>query len=283
MIRLTGDYSELAGIQYMGRAGISASCLGAIRRLFVAGDHIESGLLLSANQSHAFLLNLGEQDHPEWVAIKSGFSSGYPGEGPRSLSEAIALLFSFGIYVNEVKVDRAVLQRLDQSALTRKDLNFIVSAHRIKAPEVAMYLYDEHLPASNKGRALRQLRAPIPWGVLDYRLFDLAGKFLEDPDHALMAGFRRLEDLVRTRIGTDASESKVFSLAFLGEKPLLTWTGLPNAERIARGNLFTGAYGAFRNPRAHRELSEDRASQICQLQTLNHLYRLEAEAVASKT
>lgn len=266
----------------MGRAGLSASCLIAIRRLFVAGDRIESGLLLSADQTHAFLLNMGEQEHPEWVAIKAGFSSGYSGEGPRSLSEALALLFSFGIYVNEVKVDRAILQRLDLSALTRKDLDFITSAHQVKATEVALYLYDEHLPLSDKGRALRQLRSPIPWGVLDFRLFDLAGKFEQDPDHALMAGFRRLEDLVRTRIGTDASESKVFSLAFLGEKPLLTWAGLPNSERIARGNLFTGAYGAFRNPRAHRELPEDHSSQICQLQTLNHLYRLEAEAVSTK-
>ena len=115
--------------------------------------------------------------------------------------------------------------------------------------------------------------------MLDYRLYDLALRFEQDPDHVLMAGFRRLEDLVRTRIGTDASESKVFSQAFLGEKPSLTWTGIPNAERIARGTLFTGAYGAFRNPRAHRELPEVHATQICPLQTLNHLYRLEAEAV----
>jgi len=31
-------------------------------------------LLLSASGSHAFLLNLGETDDEEWVAIKSGFA-----------------------------------------------------------------------------------------------------------------------------------------------------------------------------------------------------------------
>lgn len=113
----------------------------------------------------------------------------------------------------------------------------------------------------------------------DHRLKDLASRFDEDPDYALMAGFRHLEDLVRDRIGTDAAESKVFVQAFSGDKPKLVWPGISNAERIARSNLFVGAYGAFRNPRAHRELVQDKADQVCEFQTLNHLFRLEAKSV----
>ena len=278
MIRFGEGYAELAGIQYMGCAGMSASCLHAIRRLFVAGDNVERAILVSADQHHAFLLNIGQADYPEWVAIKAGFSSGYSGEGPRSLSEAIALLFEFHVYVTEIEVKGDLLARLDQSALTARDLTTIIESPRVKADKVALYLYDAHLSPAHPGRSLQQLPAPIPWGVLDYRLRDLANKFNEDPDYALIAGFRRLEDIVRKRIGTDASESKVFSQAFLGESPKLSWPGIPVSERIARGNLFIGAYGAFRNPRAHREQLNDRDVLISEFQTLNHLYRLEAAA-----
>jgi len=73
MIRLTGDYSELAGIQYMGVAGVSAWCIEAFRRLFKAGDQVKSPMLLTAGNDHAFLLNLGDDECPRWVAIKAGF------------------------------------------------------------------------------------------------------------------------------------------------------------------------------------------------------------------
>ncbi len=132
---------------------------------------------------------------------------------------------------------------------------------------------------ANRSRAMRRLHTPIPWGLLDERLYDLARSFASNPDHALMAGFRRLEHTIRNRIDRDASESKVFSTAFLGDKPCLTWLGITTAERIARGNLFVGAYGAFRNPRAHRELAQDWDTQLSEFHTLNLLFRLEATAI----
>lgn len=97
MIRYGSDYPELAGIQYMGLSGISASCARAVQLLLASDEKVTMALplLLSASGSHAFLLNLGEADHEEWVAIKSGFSSGYSGEEPRTLSETLALLGAF--------------------------------------------------------------------------------------------------------------------------------------------------------------------------------------------
>lgn len=280
MIRLTGDYSELAGIQYMGGAGVSVCCLGAIRRLFKAGDKIERALLLTAENFHAFLLNLGDGEHQDWVAIKTGFSSGYGGEGPRSLSEALALLEAFNVPVEEVSVPPAMLQRIDLSALTQKDLAFIEAARPVRPRRLADYMSPEDWGSANHAKAMRLLEPAMPWGLLDSRLSDLADKFDHSPDHALMAGFRRLEEIVRGRLGeTEALDSKVFSIAFMGENPVLTWEDIPKSERIARGNLFLGAYGAFRNPRAHREREEDAAIQLCEFLTLNMLYRLESEAI----
>lgn len=282
MIRLTGDYSELAGIQYMGVAGVSAWCIEAIRRLFKAGDQVKSAMLLTAGNDHAFLLNLGDDECPRWVAIKAGFSSGYAGEGPRTLSEALALLEAFNVPVEEVNVPPEMLQRIDQSALTQKDLAFIESARPARPWRLADYIYPEDWGSANKARAMRRLEPSMPWGLLDGRLLDLAETFHHSPDHALMAGFRRLEETVRARLGDkqkDALDSRVFSIAFMGDTPVLNWKDLPKPERIARGNLFINAYGAFRNPRAHREREEDWRVQLSEFLTLNMLFQLESEAI----
>lgn len=282
MMRLTSDYSELAGIQYMGVPGVSAWCLKAIRRLFKSGDAIDRAVLLTGHGFHAFMLNLGEHEHPDWVAIKAGFSSGYAGEGPRTLSEALALLEAFNVPVEEVNVPPQMLQRLDQSALTQKDLAFIESASPVRPRRVADYLLPGDWGRAHRAKALSQLEPAMPWGLLDARLLDIAEIFAASPDHALMSGFRRLEETVRARLGDkqkDALDSKVFSIAFMGEAPALTWKDLPKPERIARGNLFVGAYGAFRNPRAHRERDEDWRVQLCEFLTLNMLFQLESEAI----
>jgi len=284
MIRMTGAYSELAGIQYMGDAGISAWCIEAIRGLFKAGIRVERALLLTAEGEHAFLLNLGDEQCRRWVAIKAGFSSGYGGEGPRTLSEALALLKAFNVPIEEVNVSVDALRRIDQSALTHKDLKYIESEPTVRPGRVADYLLAGDWGRASKAKAMRLLEPVMPWGLLDERLLDLAEKFMTSPDLALIAGFRRLEETVRQRLGeTETLDSKVFAIAFMGDSPVLTWKGLPKSERIARGNLFVGAYGAFRNPRAHRELSQDWETQLSEFLALNLLFRLEASAVASKT
>ena len=86
---------------------------------------------------------------------------------------------------------------------------------------------------------------------------------------------------VKSRIGKDVSKGKVFANAFLSQKPMLTWKGIPTGERISRGNLFVGAYGAFRNSRTHKELDQDCATLLCEFQTLNLLFSLESTAVES--
>lgn len=282
MIRLPDSLARLASIQYVGEAGISASCLRAIQRFIKAGDHIHSALLLTANNVHAFLLNMGDQEYPTWVAVKTGFASGYNGEGPRSLSKALALLVAFDVPAEELVVDQSFLDRLDAAALTKKDLAFIEHAKFVRPCGIYDYIHREHFGQANEPSMLSLLHPTMPWGLLDPRLLDLARTFESTPDHSLIAGFRRLEELVRQRVGsrgTESLDSKVFHVAFMGEEPVLTWEGLPKSERIARGNLFISGYGAFRNPRAHREQQSEWDTDLSEFLLLNTLYKLEAAAV----
>jgi hypothetical protein len=73
---------DLSGISYVGLGGISLTCAKAVMSILVSGDDIQKATILTSNNAHGFLLQIGEDD---LVAVKSGFSSGYKGEGPSAL------------------------------------------------------------------------------------------------------------------------------------------------------------------------------------------------------
>ncbi|WP_271007786.1 hypothetical protein [Paucibacter sp. B51] len=114
--------SRPAGIQYMGMAGVSQSCVQAVERLVMAGARIDLAQLLTADTAHALLLHL---EPMEVIAVKSGFRSGYAGEGPRALSDTLRLLQAFGFEIDEVEVSPALMKRLDDCALTQGDMDSI--------------------------------------------------------------------------------------------------------------------------------------------------------------
>lgn len=265
---------RMAGIQYMGLPGISRSCKHAVHRLLMAGDRITQAWLLTADHTHAFLLHLEPQ---ELIAVKSGFSSGYAGEGPGTLADTLAVLEKFGAEIEEITVNAALLQRLDASALTQGDLDSLQKALPVRPVRWPDYVHENG--GRQRGHALSHMPSAMPWSLIDPRLQPMALAFEDNPDHALMSGFRHLEDLVRTRVGREASEGRILANAFVGDKSKLTWRDISPGEHSARGQLFTGAYGAFRNPRAHRLGHEEAAPALQEFLLLNLLYTLEGSAI----
>lgn len=61
----------------------------------------------------------------------------------------------------------------------------------------------------------------------------------------------------------------------------VTWACNESSERKGRANLFKGAVMAHRNPLAHRELKTNAVDALSEFLLLNHLYKLEADAIAS--
>ena len=119
----------------------------------------------------------------------------------------------------------------------------------------------------------------MPLALIDPRIRDLSVKFHAERDSCLLLGYRRLEDLVRGRTGLDEHGAKLFSQAFVGPNALLVWKGLDQSERNGRGGLFTSSFIAYRNPRAHLEPNDDHRTALAEFLLLNHLFRLEAEAL----
>ena len=103
-------------------------------RLVQYDDRIKSAWILSASNQHAFILTIARDD---WVAIKTGFASGYNGEGPRKLSYVLQLLQSLNVEIEEYDVDKGVLERLDNNALTNADIKNIKSLRPGPPPAVS--------------------------------------------------------------------------------------------------------------------------------------------------
>lgn len=266
---------KLARIEYSGLAGISQACQDAVMRLLQYGDRITRARILSCSKNHCLLLTVNVGD---LVAVKSGFASGYGGGGPHAFSYVLRLLDAHGAEIEEYDVDEDVIERLDSSALTQADVDMLEAAHPVRPSRWPDYVFERDIEDVRSGGIWREFSPIIPFAVVNSRIFDLAISFWEDPDDRLMTGYRRLEDIVRKRTGIDEHGAKLFSQAFLGSDAKLGWRDLDQSEQAGRVSLFTGAYLAYRNRRAHRELREFANDQLNEFLLLNHLYLLEKES-----
>lgn len=240
-------------------------------------QRINAALILSCDHCHSLLLTVDETDR---IAVKSGFASGYGGEGPKALGRVLRLLLSHKIDVDEINVEQALMDRLDASALTEKDMDKIASARTVRPMRLYDYMYDVGISFQGKGDQWDSFPPVMPFAIIDKRIEDLALRFHSEPNDTLLQGYRRLEDTIRRRITSEEHGAKLFSQAFQGEGAKLAWKDVQPSEVVGRVNLFTGAYMAHRNPRAHRETSTSIHSLLSEFLLLNHLFDLERAASA---
>jgi hypothetical protein len=266
---------ELAGIEYLGIAGGSKDCQDAIEMLLQYGVHVQRARILTFDNNHCILLT---DDVGDPIAVKSGFSSGYSGEGPRAFSYVLQLLDSQGAEIEEYDVDESTIARLDNSALTQLDIKRLDQSKPVKRSRWRSYVNTIDYKRAYEGTLWRDFPPVVPFAIIDSRIMDLATSFWNDPDDRLLKGYRRLENLVRNRTQLECHGTKLFSEALMGDNPKLTWPAIDKTERNGRANLFTAAYMAHRNPRAHRVMENDRDAQLSEFLLLNHLFRLIREA-----
>lgn len=269
-----------AGIEYRGTAGITSHCLEAIIHLVHSGVAFKKVYLLTADHDHAFLFHV---DCGRALAIKAGFGSGYPGEGSRGLAKALWLLERHCEDIDEIEVSSSLIDRLDASCLSQKDLDHIESSRAVRPQRWFDYIFEQYRTCDRDDDALAELfPTAVPYSILDSRLIDLALTFESAPDSAISKGYRRLEDCVRRRIGgSDNSSYKLMSEAFISKKgaePLLYWPDIHPTEQFGRAQLFTAVFQAFRNHRAHTEKEDHKENDLREFLLLNQLFILEGKA-----
>lgn len=258
-----------ATIQYVGLAGVTSSCSDAVARLVQFGDRVKSAKILSRGRTHALLLTT---DFEETIAVRAGFASGYRGEGPSGFSSILVLLKEYGVQIEEYDVRPDVLDRIDRSSLTAEDLSELEKAEPVRPIRWYDYIYEEHLRNPREVYACH-LPLVMPYALIDTRIMDLALRFFRNPDESLFIGYRRLEDIIRKKTGLVGSNVNV-NVLFSN----LAWNGLDVNEEKNRRLLFMATYGAYRNPRAHREQESGQISALAEFLLLNHLYMLERDA-----
>jgi hypothetical protein len=130
-----------AAIEYVGIAGVSKDCQDAVLRLIQFGNRITKVAVLSSSRDHCLLLTLEDLD---LMAIKSGFASGYGGEGPRRFSYVLQVLDSHGAEIEEYDVSPEFLERIDNAALTRGDLEMLQEARPRRPSRWHDYVSEHH-------------------------------------------------------------------------------------------------------------------------------------------
>jgi hypothetical protein len=288
------DWPDSA-IEYHGEAGIPRSCQVAVVRLLQCRETLLRARIVSFfdpespsdhdsgqfQGDHGILFTIDE--HDGLIAIKQGFASGYYGEGPRTFAFVLALLEAHKIPIEEYEVDKGFIDRLNKCRLTNEDIKKLDPTERRWPVRWYGYMtaferYNHFRESARDGTLWQEFPEIIPFCIIDSRIVDLALTFWEDPAARIFTGYIRLEDIVRERTGLTVGSYKLFEAAFRGgrPKPRLYWNVVDTAERDGRTNLFTGAYMAHRNSRAHSELRSHES--VTEFLLLNHLYLLEREA-----
>jgi hypothetical protein len=269
--------NDLAGIQYVGLSGITSSCIRAITRLINSGELIKHAFLITCDSNHAFIL---VTEYEEVIAVKDGFSSGYPGEGPHGLASALLLLYRHNVEIEEHNVDLPFMQRLQCSCLLQRDIDTVGTQIPVRPRRWYDYVHDQIKDFEMPGKGLsHHYPLALPFGLIDERIFDLAVNFHKNEDAAIISACRRLEDILRKRTGLTGESAKLFSKAFLSEDPPLRWNVIDEGESKGRANLFIATFMAYRNARVHREIEPGSCTELREFLLVNELYCLEAEAM----
>ena len=139
---------EMAGIEYSGVSGITKECLDAVLRLLQYGDRITKARILSSSKQHGLLLTT---DVGDLIAVKSGFGSGYRGEGSHGFSYVLTVLESYGVDIEEYQVTQEFIERLDSSALFQSDLDALDVARPVRPTRWHEYIFEEDWEPISEG------------------------------------------------------------------------------------------------------------------------------------
>ncbi|HFD32894.1 MAG TPA: TIGR02391 family protein [Gammaproteobacteria bacterium] len=271
------NVQSLAGIEYLGNSADSNSCLKAVIRILSFPEKLTDARLLSGESRHCFLLY---NECEDIIAVKPGFTSGYSGAGPTALKNALKILYMHQVSITEYAVSLKIIDMVESSALTFKELDKLAGMKPAHPSKVFDYMHPSDDSDVNINELIREYPEDIPYFLFDPRLMDIAIHFRDNSDNALMTAYRRLESTIRERSGLhNESGAKLFSKAFQGENPVLIWPNIDSGEQKGRASLFTATYMSHRNNRAHKESLKSFKEDLLEFFLINQLFNLEKEAI----
>jgi len=273
--------NKLAMIEYAGIPGATQECLRAIVRFVHFGDEITEAKILSSGNKHCFLLRINS----DYVAIKSGFASGYLGGGPNGLLMAIKILEDHNnkIMILECNVSHEIIEKIDSSCLLTSDIDSIekgksewIHGSRSKLND---WFYSGDCPKQKNTKEFQEnFPKTINFSLIDERILDLALSYKNNPEESIETGYKRLEQLIRKRTGLKEHGVKLFNKAFVEKDCKLIWGDFEESANQGKALLFKSVFMAYRNPRAHNEMESSDEDLLREFILMNQLFVLEGES-----
>ena len=109
--------------KYEGSTRATQYCIDDFMKRLYGSRKITDMTILTCQNYHALMLCFENRDLV--VFIKSGLTSGYPGEGPKGTSLIIRLAEEAGITIKELSATPSLFKRINSSLATVKDVEFI--------------------------------------------------------------------------------------------------------------------------------------------------------------
>ena len=110
-------------IKYEGSTRATQYCIDDFMKRLYGSRKITDMTILTCQNYHALMLCFENRDLV--VFIKSGLTSGHPGEGPKGTSLIIRLAEEAGITIKELNAAPSLFKRINSSLTTVKDVEFI--------------------------------------------------------------------------------------------------------------------------------------------------------------
>jgi len=261
-------------IQYMGTL-YTQDCLEAIGFILQTQKEIEKALLLSCDQKHAFLIKSNRNIY----IIRSGFTSGYQGEGPKGLASSLQLLLKHNIEIDEIIISEKIMTKVNHSSLSDANIKMFLTTKVVRPTNLYEHIYAIYKTTEYQIKNDRYYPTQLPFHLIDERILDLALKFNDDPNRSIFNAFIRLENIVQKRVNSDKHSSALFEYAFCSENSPLICKSEDKKASQATARLFPNIYKAFRNEHAHNEVSKSPQTSIREFLLINELYLLEREAI----
>lgn len=123
-----------------------------------------SSAILSCSNEHCLLLTVNVGD---LIAVKSGFGSGYRGEGSQAFSYVLELLDAYKVPIEEYEVEHDVIARLDSSSLTMSDIDKLDAARSVRPTRWPDYVFEEDWKDKRKGTVWKEFPPVIPLAIVD--------------------------------------------------------------------------------------------------------------------
>ena len=255
-------------VQYMGMPGKSSPCLWAVDAIVNSEHPPRKASIVTwmkdrydSQGEHLFLF--WDWNLVPLTVVHSGFTSGYPGEGPRSFSMALCMIMDRLIPTNDIFLGQAEFYAIENRRLTPQLIELLRRAD--DKPAAWVEISPGHW---------QQVEDQAFWAthhepkiVFDHIDPDISKQcrsiYLHDPGAAVAKAFIVVEERLRTLVGQSSEGEdpligeRLITKALNPKNGILADESLTSSEREGLYLMFKGAYQFVRNPRAHRIVDEN--------------------------